>query len=175
MIEAMPHLSQQIISPGNIELSWNTRGAQTVPLWRKAKIDVILRDLTSDPRDPLVKQACTSILSEYTYEFSSFDIVQSRTLLSNSIKMVKLVMPARSQMYLSTKSKKYGVFVYMSIGRFCCEGRKPYLRTVNKLLRKWQFLAVWFGLVWFFVIISHQLLLSEKGSAWRKVSVAHQQ
>lgn len=55
MIEAMPHLSQQIISPGNIELSWNTRGAQTVPLWRKAKIDVILRDLTSDPRDPLVK------------------------------------------------------------------------------------------------------------------------
>lgn len=56
MIAAMPHLSQQSISPGNIELSWNPPGGPPdTHLWRKARIDAKLRDETRDPRDPLVR------------------------------------------------------------------------------------------------------------------------
>lgn len=55
MIAAMPHLSQQNISPGNIELSWNTWGSTDSSPQSKERIDAILRDVPSGSRDPLVK------------------------------------------------------------------------------------------------------------------------
>jgi hypothetical protein len=55
MIAAKPHLSQQNISPGNIEPSCHTQGSQTAHLQSRAGIQAALRDVTSDPRDPLVK------------------------------------------------------------------------------------------------------------------------
>lgn len=119
--------------PREYRVQLESPGAPDAHLWRKARIDATLRDVTRDPRDPLVEQACRPI--EYTYEFSSRLTASSLMLLSNSIKTGRLVVLALSQMCLSRNSKKYGMLISMSIQRFYSEGSRQTPGT-NKMLQE---------------------------------------